>query len=106
LFEYVVGLDVIDDELYDVYRKNMMQILKKYKGGFHYDFRIKEVLKKEVEEGINRVFTIYFPTKKIADDFFENEEYLKVKEKYFKKSVKSTTIIAEVTQEENPNKFN
>jgi len=95
MFEYVVGLEVTDDEMYSEYRKNMMPILKSFRGGFHYDFKIEEVLKTQSEDSINRVFTIYFPNKKVADEFFSNEEYLRVKEKYFVKSVKSMTIIAE-----------
>jgi uncharacterized protein (DUF1330 family) len=98
MFEYVVGLEVIDDEIYSEYRKNMMPILKTFKGGFGYDFKIDEVLKSEVKAPINRVFTIFFPDKQTADDFFSDSEYLKIKETYFEKSVKSTTIIAEVTK--------
>jgi len=95
MFEYVVGLEVVDDEMYSEYRKNMMPILKSFRGGFHYDFRIQEVLKTQSADSINRVFTIYFPNRKTADEFFSSEEYLKVKEKYFEKSVNSMTIIAE-----------
>lgn len=95
VFEYVVGLEVVDDKMYDEYRKNMMPILKSFRGGFHYDFRIDEVLKTQSEDSINRVFTIYFPNKKTADSFFSDSLYLKVKEKYFEKSVRSMTIIAE-----------
>jgi len=95
MFEYVVGLDVKDDDLYSEYRKNMMPILESFRGGFRYDFRIEEVLKTQSEENINRVFTIYFPNKKTADEFFSDSVYLKVKEKFFDKAVRSTTIIAE-----------
>ena len=97
MFEYLVGLNVTNDEVYQQYREAMIPILKTFDGGFNYDFKIAEVLKKQTEDDINRVFTIYFPSKQDADDFFSDKEYLKVKENYFEKSVKSITIIAGYT---------
>ena len=94
MYEYIVGLDIVNDELYDKYRKFMMPILNKYGGGFKYDFKIQQTLKSSCEENINRVFLIYFPSKIKADEFFSNKEYLLIKDKYFTPSVKSTTIIS------------
>lgn len=90
----LVGLNVVDDEAYQSYRDEMTPILKSYGGGFGYDFKVSEVLKSETEVLINRVFTIYFASKDSMNSFFSNHEYLKIKQRYFEKSVADTTIIA------------
>ena len=90
----LVGLNVVYDEAYQSYRDEMMPILKRYGGGFGYDFRVSEVLKSETDAPINRVFTIYFPSKDSMDSFFSNDQYLKIKQQYFEKSVADTTVIA------------
>ena len=97
-YEMLVGLEVTDDTIYNEYRAAMKPILYNYGGGFGYDFKIDEVLKSEVEENINRVFTINFPDEDTMNKFFSDEEYLKAKTKYFEKSVKSITIISEYTR--------
>ena len=93
--EYLMGLYVTDDEMYQKYRNAMFPILQKHGGGFGYDFKIAEVLKSEVEKPINRVFTIYFKDEKATEDFFSNEEYLAIKKQFFDKSVSSVTEIAQ-----------
>ena len=92
--EMLVGLNVVDDEEYQTYRVEMMPILKSYGGGFGYDFKISEVLKSKTEVPINRVFTISFPNEDSMHSFFSNNEYLKIKQRHFEKSVTATTIIA------------
>ncbi len=91
--EMLVGLNVIDDETYQLYRDEMIPILLSYGGGFGYDFKISEVLKSKTEAPINRVFTIYFSNEDSMNSFFSNDEYLKIKEILFEKSVTDTTII-------------
>lgn len=92
--EMLVGLNVVDDEAYQSYRDEMMPILKSYGGGFGYDFKVSEVLKSKTDAPINRVFTIYFSNKVAMDSFFSNDQYLKIKQQYFEKSVADTTLIA------------
>ncbi len=92
--EMLVGLNVIDDEAYQLYRDEMTPILLSYGGAFGYDFKISEVLKSKTEAPINRVFTIYFSNEGSMNSFFSNDEYLKIKERHFEKSVTDTTIIA------------
>ncbi len=99
-YERVVGLEVIDDIQYSLYRENMKPILSQYDGGFGYDFKISEVLKSEVESSINRVFTIYFPSEQASNNFFKDPQYLRVKEKFFAESVNSTTTIAQYLKPE------
>ena len=90
----LVGLNVIDDEAYQLYRDEMTPILLSYGGGFGYDFKISEILKSKTEAPINRLFTIYFSSEDSMNLFFANDEYLKIKERLFEKSVTDTTIIA------------
>ncbi len=93
-FERLVGLNVVDDEAYQSYRDEMTPILKRYDGGFGYDFKVSEVLKSKTEAPINRVFTIYFSSEDSMNSFFSNDEYLKIRKRHFEKSVTDTTIIA------------
>lgn len=98
-FEMLVGLEVIDDVNYQAYRQAMKPILTTYGGGFGVDFRVSEVLLPQAEPNINRVFTIYFRDEAAKDDFFRDEDYLKVKASYFEKSVASTLILASYGRE-------
>lgn len=94
MIEVLVALNVTDNKLYDLYRKEMTPILQNYGGGFSYDFKVSSVLKAKTDAPINRLFTIYFSNEVSKDAFFSNEKYLKIKEKYFEASVSDTTIIA------------
>ncbi len=92
--EMLVGLNVVDDEAYQLYRDEMTPILLSYGGGFGNDFKISEVLKSKTEAPINRVFTIYFSNEDSMSSFFSNDAYLKIKRVHFEKSVTHTTIIS------------
>ncbi|MEH6629165.1 MAG: DUF1330 domain-containing protein [Motiliproteus sp.] len=92
--EMLVGLNVLDDQMYQEYRDAMKPILTAYGGGFSYDFKVSEVLLSEDSSDINRVFTINFPNNEKMEGFFSNSEYIKVKETYFEGSVGSTKIIS------------
>ena len=93
-FERIVGLYITDDDMYTKYRENMTPILLTYGGGFAYDFKIAETLKNESEKPINRLFMIYFKDENAMNDFFSNEEYLKIKKEYFDLSVGSAHEIS------------
>lgn len=97
-FEMMVGLTVINDDVYSAYREAMKPVLLQYGGGFRFDFKISEVLKSESDHPINRVFAIYFENEDKMNSFFGNPEYKKIKEKYFEKSVAGTTIISQYTR--------
>ena len=94
MFEMLVALDVADDSSYAKYRQAMKPILNQFGGAFGYDFTIEQVLLSQVDEAINRVFTINFPDKQAMESFFSDESYLAVKSEFFSNSVNSTTIIA------------
>ena len=93
-FEMLVGLEVIDDQSYDNYRKEMIPLLEQHGGGFNFDFKISEVLKSQTDNNINRVFTIYFSNEESMNSFFNNGKYLEIKKTHFEGAVKSTTIIS------------
>ncbi len=92
--EMVVGLNVVDDAGYQLYRDEMLPILASHGGGFGYDFRVSEVLRSETPAPINRVFTISFADEDSMKAFFSDEGYLIIKQRYFESSVTNTTIIA------------
>ena len=94
-FEYIVGLQVDNDDLYDQYRAAMLPILDNFGGGFRYDFRVSEVLQNEAGNPMNRVFAIYFKDDKAREEFFSDTEYLKIKEEFYTPAVSATTIISE-----------
>jgi len=92
--ERLVGLFVTDKDLYTKYREGMSPLLKEYGGGFGYDFEVSNVLKSEVSEPINRVFTIFFENEESMNKFFSDEKYLEVRKRYYEPSVFATTIIS------------
>jgi len=93
-FERIMGIEVTNEDEYQLYRENMMPILHSFGGSFGFDFKINEVLKSKTDNVINRVFTLDFPSKQVMEAFFTNAEYLAVKEKYFLNSVNSVTTIS------------
>lgn len=94
MFEMLVALEVTDDKVYSEYRQAMKPILTQFGGAFGYDFTIEHVLLSQVDDAINRVFTINFPDEQTKDAFFSDERYLAVKSDFFNRSVKGTTIIS------------
>lgn len=94
MFERIMGLNVVDELLYQEYRESMVPILGSYGGAFGYDFVVSDVLKSKTKGKINRVFTIEFPSKEVMDKFFSDPKYLEVKAKYFDLSVDSKTTIS------------
>jgi len=93
-YEILVGLNVVDEKIYQQYRTAMKPVLHDYDGDFCYDLKISEVLKSESNENLNRVFTLNFPSVQQKDDFFSDPQYLQVKQKFFDRSVDSITIMA------------
>ena len=93
-FERIMGIEVIDDEVYQQYRENMIPILNTFGGSFGFDFKVSDVLISKTDQAINRVFTLDFPSKAIMESFFSDPAYLNVKSKYFNDSVSSVTTIS------------
>ncbi|SRR5579871_334957 len=93
-FQRCVGLEVVDEALYQQYREGMMPILIRYGGSFRYDFTVAKVLKSETPAPINRLFVIAFKDKASHEAFFADPEYKKVREKFFNPSVRNSTVLA------------
>ncbi|MES9852021.1 MAG: DUF1330 domain-containing protein [Candidatus Thiodiazotropha sp. L084R] len=93
-YERIMGLHVVDDEMYQKYREGMEPILISIGGSFGFDFKISEVLRSKSDNEINRVFTIEFPSKREMEDFFSRPDYLEIKSRYLDASVKSKTVIS------------
>ena len=99
MYEMLVGLEIKDNEIYQNYRDKMGPLLIRHGGGFRYDFKIAETLKSETDNKINRVFIIYFKNKQFMKNFFDNDEYRKIKVEYFESSVGDMTIISEYSSQ-------
>lgn len=93
--ETLMGLEVSDDAGYARYREGMEPILKRYGGGFGYDFVVSRVLRSQTAKPINRVFTIYFPSIEQRTAFFNDEAYLAVKRQHFVAAVAHVTQLAQ-----------
>ena len=93
-FERIMGIYVTDDDEYQNYREGMLPILHSFGGSFGFDFKVSEVLKSKTNDPINRVFTLEFSNKQVMEEFFSNPSYIEVKNKHFKNSVQSVTIIS------------
>ena len=90
----IFGLDVKDEDVYRRYRQGMTPILRSYGGAFGYDFVVSQVLKSETDAPINRVFTMLFPEKSVAERFFADPAYRAVRAELFEASVGAVTPIA------------
>lgn len=86
------GLEVTDDAGYARYREAMTPILTRYGGAFGCDFVVARVLRGP-NDRINRVFTITFPDASTRDRFFADEEYLKVRSRWFTPSVARADVL-------------
>ncbi|MCZ2721406.1 DUF1330 domain-containing protein [Marinomonas sp. 15G1-11] len=95
MFERLVGLYVSDDSVYQKYREGMIPILKAHNGFFRYDFNVSDTLINESGKPINRVFILAFPTEEVAERFFGNAEYGKVRSEFFDASVEHVTLISQ-----------
>lgn len=91
--ELLVGLELSDTALYAEYRRAMTPLLQQHQGDFGYDFIVQQTLK-PADSLINRVFTIYFASQQLMDDFFSHPEYLQIKARFFEKAVNATHILA------------
>ncbi|MBX2847727.1 MAG: DUF1330 domain-containing protein [Acidiferrobacterales bacterium] len=94
MFERIMGLNVIDHDLYQKYREHMLPILESYGGQFGYDFLVSDVLKSKNKAKINRVFTIEFPSHSDMISFFNDPDYLEVKAKFLDTSIDNKTVIS------------
>lgn len=93
-FERLVGLHVSDPGGYARYRQDMEPILRRYGGGFRYDFEVAETLRSESDHAINRVFVLACPDRETMERFFEDPEYLRIRDRWFDSSVNGHTTIA------------
>ena len=91
--ELLVGLQISDPELYAEYRRQMTPLLHQHQGDFGCDFIVQQSLK-PADNLINRVFTIYFASQELMDNFFSHPDYLAIRQQYFEPAVVSTQILA------------
>jgi uncharacterized protein (DUF1330 family) len=94
-YEKLMGIQVVDEGLYQKYREAMTPILTRYGGGFRFDFKIKETLRSETDHEINRVFIIYSKDSESLNAFYHDPEYKAIRQKYFEPAVPKSTVISE-----------
>ena len=94
-YENLVGLQVTNRESYDEYRRRMTPILEAHGGGFRYDFELSKVLKNESGNPMNRLFAIFFEDRIQMKAFFEDAEYVAIREEFFVPAVECVTVISE-----------
>jgi len=99
--EMLVAMEMADEDGYRRYREAMRPILERYGGGFGDDFLIKEVLRCRAEHPVNRVFTIHFRDAAARDGFFQDPDYLAIREAHFTPSVSALTILASYDRQPN-----
>ena len=92
--ELLVGVEVVDDDLYARYREGIAPILAEHGGSFRHDFLVSRTLKSDVAHDINRVFTLRFPDVARKEAFFSDPRYLAVRTAYFPKAVKGVSFLA------------
>ena len=94
MYSSLVALNVLSEKGYTDYRNAMTPILETFGGEFSYDFKVSETLKSKKGLQLNRVFVISFKDEKSHEEFFKDEDYLKVKEQFFVSSVGDVDIIS------------
>ncbi|MBU0911379.1 MAG: DUF1330 domain-containing protein [Gammaproteobacteria bacterium] len=91
--ELLVGLQVNNPELYAEYRRLMTPLLHQHQGDFGCDFVVQQSLK-PADNAINRVFTIYFASQELLDNFFSHPDYLAIRQQFFEPAVAASHILA------------
>ena len=99
VYEMLVGLQVLDDDGYEAYRRAMTPVLASYGGGFGVDLRVAEVLRSPSAAPFDRVFTVHFPDQVASDAFFADPDYARAKSAHFEASVGATTILTTYTRQ-------
>ena len=91
--EYVqlFGVDLVDPERYEEYRRRMTPVLRAYGGDFEYDLTIARVLRQPGPDPVQRVFSIVFPSRERSEAFFADREYRAIRAAHFDPAVRSVT---------------
>lgn len=92
------ALEVTDDIGYASYRAGMRPILAAYGGRFGFDMCVSKVLAGAMDPGINRLFTIEFPSDERQQAFFRDKDYLQVREQWFDGAVGQVVSLGYVEQ--------
>lgn len=96
--EILVGVKIHDEAGYALYRERMTPLLEARGGRFVIDVRVSEVLRAPGDAAFDRLFSIRFPDDATRKAFFEDPEYLAIREAHFAPSVSSTTLLGSVVR--------
>jgi uncharacterized protein (DUF1330 family) len=88
-FTILVGLEVKDSARYAEYRARMTPLLHALGGAFGIDLEVSRVLKgpSDAAYGINRLFSIEFPSRAACDQLFADAAYRAVRSEWFEPAV-------------------
>jgi uncharacterized protein (DUF1330 family) len=90
----IYAAHVTDEATYQRYRDAMRPILEAHGGAFRYDFVVSRALISPLDQPINRVFMIAFPTRAAAAALFSDPAYLAVRRALFEPSVAAISQLA------------
>lgn len=93
--ELLIGVGVVDGELYTRYREEMTPLLEAVGGRFRFDVEVSRVLLPAASSAVNRVFVLSFPDRATRERYFADPRYLKIRERLFVPSTNHLEIIAE-----------
>jgi uncharacterized protein (DUF1330 family) len=91
MIEILMGLNVVDRELYAQYRARMTPLLEAHGGSFGIDLWVAELLRSPGTKPYNRLFTIVFPSQEQRQAFFSNPEYQAVRQALLEPSISART---------------
>lgn len=94
-YDWIIGLNVIDAELYQQYRSEMTPLLEAAGGQFAYDFEIARTHRNASAHEINRLFVIRFPDRAACERYFQDSAYRAIRANYFERAVSGLTVLAE-----------
>lgn len=83
----LMGVQVIDEVGYTMYRAEMAPVLAAHGGRFLLDVRVAEILQAPLPSVFNRLFAIRFPSAQHRDAFFADPDYGRIRARWFEPSV-------------------
>ena len=94
-YEMWVGVHVVDEEEYLMYRRKMYPLLKAEGGDFVVDLGVDKVHKTPSNKTFNRVFSIRFPNSEARVKFFSSDAYLEIRRTHFDAAVDASEVFGE-----------
>lgn len=98
--DLLIAVDVVDEALYEAYRKAIAPIMAQVGAVFKHDVRVAQDLLPGGDVPMTRLFVISFPDRAARDAMFGDPAYVQIREAHFPTALKSITILAAYTPED------